>query len=112
MKQQRKRSHYPQAATSAPPLVAEPVSPSESYTSPAPKTRRSRRAVPRQTRAGAGAGRAPQPKRPMSRAERYRKAAALLREWMADDSGYDERIGALLEGELKKDPIRFREEFE
>jgi len=31
---------------------------------------------------------------------------------MADDSGYDERIWPLLEEELKKDPIRFAEEFE
>ena len=47
----------------------------------------------------------------LSRAERNRRAAALLREWMADESGYDEMIGPLLEDELKQDPIRFREQF-
>jgi hypothetical protein len=47
----------------------------------------------------------------LTRTQRYRKAAALLREWMADDSGYDEQVGALLEEELRKDPIRLREEF-
>lgn len=48
---------------------------------------------------------------PAERMERNRKAAALLREWMADDSGYDEDVWPALEQALKEDPIRFREDF-
>jgi hypothetical protein len=48
---------------------------------------------------------------PAERMERNRKAAALLREWMADDSGYDEEMWPVLEQALKEDPIRFREDF-
>jgi len=47
---------------------------------------------------------------PAERMERNRKAAALLREWMADDSGYDEEMWPVLEQALKEDPIRFRED--
>jgi len=43
--------------------------------------------------------------------ERNLKAAALLREWMADESGYDEEVWPALEQALKEDPIRFREDF-
>ena len=31
---------------------------------------------------------------------RYRKAAELLERWMAEETDYDERVGALLEEEL------------
>jgi hypothetical protein len=48
---------------------------------------------------------------PAERMERNRKAAALLREWMADDSGYDEEVWPVLEQALKEDSIRFREDF-
>jgi hypothetical protein len=48
---------------------------------------------------------------PAERMERNLKAAALLREWMADDSGYDEEVWPVLEQALKEDPIRFREDF-
>jgi hypothetical protein len=48
----------------------------------------------------------------LSLAERNRKAAALLRKWMADESGYDEEIWATLERELKDSAVRFRENFE
>lgn len=48
---------------------------------------------------------------PAERMERNLKAAALLREWMADDSGYDEEVWPALEQALKEEPIRFREDF-
>ena len=47
---------------------------------------------------------------PAERMERNRKAAALLRQWMADDSRYDEEMWPVLEQALKEDPIRFRED--
>jgi len=47
---------------------------------------------------------------PAQRMERNRKAAVLLREWMADASGYDEAVWPALEQALKEDPIRFRED--
>jgi len=47
---------------------------------------------------------------PAQRMERNRKAAVLLREWMADDSGSDEEVWPALEQALKEDPIRFRED--
>jgi hypothetical protein len=50
--------------------------------------------------------------RRLTRAQRYHRAAALLRQWMTEDPEYDERVGALLEQELEQDPIRFAEEFE
>ena len=50
--------------------------------------------------------------RRLTRAGRYRRVAALLRQWMAEDPGYDERVGALLEQDLEQDPIHFAEEFE
>jgi len=34
------------------------------------------------------------------RRDRYRQAAALLRQWREDDSGYDEKIWPLLEEEF------------
>ena len=51
------------------------------------------------------------PLTPAERMERSFKAAALLRKWMADDSGYDEDVWPALEQALKEDPIRFREDF-
>lgn len=37
------------------------------------------------------------------RRERYRRAAELLRHWGLEDSEYDERVGAILNEEVKKD---------
>jgi hypothetical protein len=42
----------------------------------------------------------------MIRRERYRKAAELLRQWASEDPEYDERVGALLEIELKDAGLR------
>ena len=58
-----------------------------------------------------GAGTWVDPLTPAERMERNRRAAALLREWMADDSGYDEEMWPVLEQALKEDPVRFREDF-
>lgn len=109
MKRQKSRKRCGNSAERPPP-VAEPPLPetiSKCKRPVAPKSINIEpgATVPRATRASR------RPRR-LTRAERYRKAAALLREWMADDSGYDERICPLLEEELKKDPIRFAEEFE
>jgi hypothetical protein len=97
MRRLRTPKRYPNPVVTKQPMVAERGSPAEPVTARTSKPVR-RREPPTRTRR-------------LSRAERYRKAAALLREWMADDTGYDEEVGALLEEELKKDPIRFREEF-
>lgn len=43
-----------------------------------------------------------------ARRERYRRLAEKLREWMRDDSGYDERVAPVLAEELKRDPLRLR----
>jgi hypothetical protein len=106
MKRQKPRKRYSRLDDRQPSRVAEPA-PSVGSGQALPAKARARAAAPKAS---------PRPSRDaytrLTRAQRYRKAAALLREWMADDSGYDERIGALLEDELKKDPIRFREEFE
>ena len=40
------------------------------------------------------------------RRERYRKAAERLRQWSHEDQEYDERIGQLLEVELKDSGLR------
>lgn len=40
------------------------------------------------------------------RRERYRKAAALIRKWAAEDPEYDERVGALLQLELEDSSLR------
>jgi hypothetical protein len=92
--------------------VAEPAPPD--WGEPVPRTTGGRRTLEAGTHTAA-----PSPKlRPsgppaarLTRVQRYRKAAALLREWMADDSGYDEGVGALLEEELREDHIRTREKF-
>jgi hypothetical protein len=103
----RKSGKRDSGGKSRPPSrVAEPAPPSLGES--VPRATGGRRAL----KAGAHAA-VPSPKARPSRprAQRYRKAAALLREWMADESGYDEEVGALLEEELKKDPIQFAEEF-
>ena len=40
------------------------------------------------------------------RHERYRKAAERLRQWSQEDHEYDERVGQLLEEELKDAGLR------
>jgi len=40
------------------------------------------------------------------RRERYRKAAELLRKWTTEDPEYDERVGEVLEMELKNASLR------
>jgi len=44
-----------------------------------------------------------------SRRDRYRRAAALIERWLADESGYDEEIWPLLEEELKGGRMRCEE---
>lgn len=41
-----------------------------------------------------------------NRVRRYKKAAALLRKWMAEEDDYDERVGTVLEQELKDSAMR------
>jgi hypothetical protein len=43
------------------------------------------------------------------RVRRHQKAAALLRKWMAQADGYDERTWPALEQELKDSAVRCRE---
>lgn len=40
------------------------------------------------------------------RRERYRKAAERIRQWSQEDREYDERVGTLLEEELKDSRLR------
>lgn len=40
---------------------------------------------------------------------RYRQAAALLRKWIGEQDGYDERTWPALERELKESALRCRE---
>jgi hypothetical protein len=112
MKRQKSGKHDSGGKSQPASRVAEPAPPD--WGGPVPRTTGSRRTLEAGTHAAAPSPKS-RPSRPpatrLTRAQRYRKAAALLREWMADDSGYDEEVGALLEEELKKDPIRFREEF-
>ena len=98
MKRQRAQKRYPNPAVTKEPMVAEPGSPAETAI--------------RRTSKPPGRRGAPARSKRLSRSERYRKAAALLREWMADDSGYDEEIWPALERELKDVGIRLREDFE
>lgn len=44
--------------------------------------------------------------------QRQRKAAELIRSWMAEDDGYDERVWPILDAELKKDRFRLRDDDE
>jgi hypothetical protein len=37
---------------------------------------------------------------------RYRKASELMGRWMSEDTDYDERVGALLEQELRTNGFR------
>ena len=43
------------------------------------------------------------------RRARYRKAAEMIRAWAAEDPEYTERVGALLQEELKDGGMRCRE---
>jgi hypothetical protein len=44
-----------------------------------------------------------------SQHERNLAAAALIDQWLQDDSGYDEQVWPVLEAELRENPLRFRE---
>jgi hypothetical protein len=100
MKLEKHRKVHSKLTSAKPPAVAEPVFLSETYKLCMAEEQRPKKLSGRTGRTNR-----------LSRSERYRRAAALLREWMADESGYDEIVGLLLDEELKKDPIRFREEF-
>jgi len=41
-----------------------------------------------------------------NRVRNNQKAAEMIRQWMATDDGYDERVWPILEAELRRDPIR------
>ncbi len=41
--------------------------------------------------------------------QRYRKAVALVEDWLNDESGHDERIWPLLEEELQDNRMRCKE---
>ena len=43
------------------------------------------------------------------RRERYRRLAGRLAEWCREDPAYDERVGEILERELKTSQLRCRE---
>jgi len=51
--------------------------------------------------------RSPEPP-PQTRRDRYRRAAAFIESWLADESGYDEEVWPLLEEELKDARMRCR----
>ncbi len=42
--------------------------------------------------------------------ERQKRLVALIRQWMAEDDGYDERVWPILDAELKKDRFRLRDD--
>jgi hypothetical protein len=44
-----------------------------------------------------------------NRLDRYEKAAEMIRQWMATEDGYDERVWPILDAALKCDPIRYCE---
>jgi hypothetical protein len=44
-----------------------------------------------------------------NRTRRYKKAAALIRKWMAEEDDYDETVWPALEQELKEGGLRCRE---
>jgi len=61
-----------------------------------------------------GAGRAPTepsaaPGGPEERRRRNRRVAALLQRWLDEPGDYDERVGPLVQEELRNSPIRFWE---
>jgi excisionase family DNA binding protein len=43
------------------------------------------------------------------RMEKNKAAMRLLDEWLADESGYDERVWPIVEKLLRENPVRFRE---
>ena len=98
-----RRKRY--SASSKSPRVAEPTTPAEAYKPRATEPQRSKKP-------GADSSRAQRRTKRLSLAERNRKAAALLRKWMADESGYDEEIWPALAQELRNSAVRFREDFE
>jgi hypothetical protein len=59
---------------------------------------------------GSAAGLEPQT-RP-SREVQYREAAILLRQWLKEESDYDERVGAALQKALEDSSARCAEELE
>jgi len=42
--------------------------------------------------------------------ERQKRLVEMIRKWMAEDDGYNERVGAILDAELKKDRFRLRDD--
>jgi hypothetical protein len=44
-----------------------------------------------------------------NRLDRYEKAAEMVRQWMATEDDYDERVWPILDAELKRDPIRYHQ---
>jgi hypothetical protein len=46
----------------------------------------------------------------LDRQQRYRRLAALMRQWMQNDTDYDERVGPVLLEELAIEPLRLRSE--
>lgn len=78
------------------------------YRKPA-KTRRVAEPKPAARQAEPEALKDPLP--PEERIRRNRAAAALLRKWMAEDSSYDEAVGAALEA-MGESRVRFRENFD
>jgi len=44
-----------------------------------------------------------------ARRERYQRAAEKLRQWSQESREYDERVGELMDQELKREGIRFEE---
>ena len=103
MKRQKRRKKYTRSCEQ--PRVGEPTAPTETYKPRATEPQRSKKPH-------AGSLQAQRRMKRLSLAERNRKTAALLRKWMADESGYDEEVWPALEQELKDSAVRFREDFE
>jgi hypothetical protein len=47
-----------------------------------------------------------------ARLRRYNQAALLLRKWMAEDSDYDQQVGAILDRELNSSLMQCRDDDE
>lgn len=49
---------------------------------------------------------------PVDRSERYAKLIALIEEWSADESGYEERVWPLLKDLIEENRLSYRKRFE